>query len=232
MRLVATALGVAMGWLVARPAPAQGLIHQLPPDRTSVRFHVAVTQKSADGQSSNLAAEVLVSSVGVTKTPEGNERWIEIALRLPGQTQLLKLAIPEKHFGKGDDPFAHIARGWLKRGDAEPEKVEPERARRAVAVFLVPHFEKLLGEKTETLDTKLGKLECNVRDGKATATFDTATLESTGRFWLTSKVPLGWAQLELHRRTTRDGELVRESTSRFTIAEVRDDATSELPEHK
>src|SRR5437870_1015437 len=106
----------------ASPVSAQGLIHQLPPDGTSVKFHVAVTQKTADGQSSNVAAEVVVRSVGVIKAQDGDQRWIEISLRLPEQTQLLKLAIPEKHFGKGQDPFAHITRGWLKRGDGEAEK--------------------------------------------------------------------------------------------------------------
>ena len=75
-------------------------------------------------------------------------------------------------------------------------------------------------------------LECPIREGKAAATIDNATIESTGRFWLSPKAPLGWAQLELRRRTTRGGELVRESTSRFTIAEVRDKAVSELPDRQ
>ena len=211
---------------------AQGLIHQLPPDGTSVRFHIAVTQKSGDGQSNNVAAELDVRSVGVAKTDAGNLRWIELSLRLPNQTHLLKLAIPESHFGKTEDPFAHIKRAWLKRDNGEVEQVEPERARRAVAVFLLPHFEGLAGDKTETLDTKLGKLECTIRDGKAAATIDDTSVESTGKFWINPKAPLGWAQLELRRKTTRGGELVRESTSRFTIAEVKDKAVSELPDRQ
>ena len=223
---------VSLCLLWADSVQAQGLIHQLPPDGTSVRFQVAVTRKVPGGQSASQAAEVAVSSVGVAKAADGDLRWIEISLRLPKQTQLLKLAIPEKHFGKGQDPFAHITRAWLKRDDAEPEQVEPERARRAVAVFLVPHFGELSGEGTETLDTKIGKLECNVREGKATTKFDDTTLESSGRFWLNSQVPLGWAQLELHRRAVSGGELVRETTSRFTIAEVGRRAVSQLPDRQ
>jgi hypothetical protein len=221
-------LCLCLAW--AESASAQGLIHQLPPDGTSVRYSVAVTRKGPGGEASNVAVDVTVSSVGVLKGSDGDLRWIEISLRLPEQSQLLKLAIPEKRFGKGQDPFAHIARAWLKRSDAEPEQVEPDRARRAVAVFLAPHFDKLTGEGSDTLDTKIGKLECTVREGKTTATFDNTTMESTGRFWLSSQAPFGWAQLELHRRSMRGGELVRESTSRFTIAEVRRQAVSALPE--
>jgi len=226
----ASVLSLCLLW--ADSALAQGLIHQLPPDGTSVRFQVTITRKVPGGQAANQVAEVVVSSVGVTKAPDGDLRWIEIALRLPEQTQLLKMAIAEKHFGKGQDPFAHIVRGWLKRGDAEAEQVEPERARRAVAVFLVPHFNELTGEDSETLDTKIGKLACTIREGKATATFDNTALESTGRFWLNSKAPLGWAQLELHRRAVRGGEVVRESTSRFTIAEVGQRAVTQLPDRQ
>ncbi len=222
----------AIGLIGPPVVHAQGLIHELPPDGTSVRFHIAVTQKSGDGQSNNVAAELVVSSVGVAKTDAGAVRWIELSLRLPDATHLLKLAIPEKHFGKSEDPFAHIRRAWLKRDDGEAEQVEPERARRAVAVFLVPHFEGLAGDKSETIDTKLGKLDCTIREGKAAATIDNTTIESTSKFWLNSKAPLGWAQLELRRKTTRGGEFVRESTSRFTIAEVKEKAVSELPDRQ
>jgi hypothetical protein len=194
-----------------------------------VRYQVAVTQKNAAGETTNEAIDVKISSVGVAKTDVGDVRWIEIVLRRPEHSQILKVAIPEKRFGETQNPFAHIRRAWLKRDDAEPERVDPERARRAVAVFLVPHFEGLAGDATETIETKLGKVDCTVREGKAVVTLDNESVESTGKFWLTPKSPLGWSQLELRRRTMRNGELVRESTSRFTIAEIGADTRSALP---
>lgn len=219
-----------VAWAVLTvPTCAQGLIHRLPTDGTTVRYQVAVTQKTADGQTTNEAIDVRISSVGVAKTDAGDVRWIEISLRRPERSQVLKVAIPEKRFGDAQNPFAHIRRAWLKRDGAEAERVDPERARRAVAVFLVPHFEGLAGDATETIETKQGKFDCTVREGKAVVTLDNESVESTGKFWVTPKAPLGWAQLELRRRTVRNGELVRESTSRFTIAEVAADARSALP---
>ena len=77
------AFGMCLLW--PESAAAQGLIHQLPPDGTSVRYNVAVTRKGPGGDASNGAVEVTVSSVGVNKASDGDVE-LPLARRLPTMT--------------------------------------------------------------------------------------------------------------------------------------------------
>jgi hypothetical protein len=108
-------------------AMADGVIHQLPPDGSWVRFDVAGAGLKSDGAVAvALKGTMTVKSVGVEQVDGGDCRWIEIETAIEfkrgdgppaNQTEILKLLIPAKHFATGQNPRAHVIRAWKKTGN-------------------------------------------------------------------------------------------------------------------
>ncbi len=95
---------------------ADGLIYQVPPDGTWVRFQTDGTREAPDGKVVPLTGTITLSSVGVAKVDGEVCRWIEFGgeakLNDESATQFHKLLIPEKHLGKGQDPLPHVRKAW------------------------------------------------------------------------------------------------------------------------
>ena len=219
---IATGLGgfaLVAVLLVGSSARGDGLLYQLPPDGSWVRFRAAMTHDAggAAGEPGKMNATFTMRSVG-SETVEGEKcRWIEMELvptnppdaqqGAPGGPPhvVCKLLLPEKNLQKGKDPLDHIVKGWLKFGDQEPQEMKDAHSEQAgpVPAFLSGPLDDVKQLDKKTIDTKLGKLECaglTARkdyaqgDAKTNVKFETR---------LHDKAPFGVVSSTLHYQTTR-----------------------------
>lgn len=168
--------------LLAAPAPLpEGLFYQLPPDGTWARFEAPWTYKAGD-QTLTGSQTLWMASVGeVTENGEPC-RWIEFRLdAVEGGVKkfwLRKLLIPVRYLRRGENPTAHVIRGWTLQED---RGVEP-----AVAVhgrwpaFLAGPLEDRRHLPSVTVKTTLGELSAEGETGWIT--FDEGTMHSKVSF--------------------------------------------------
>jgi hypothetical protein len=120
---------------------ADGLICRLPADGTRVKYDLESTAEMkadaadfpglASPKTVNVRGAITLSSVGHTKVDQQECRWIEIGRDIPEQEvrSVLKLLIPERYLGRGEDPFLHVLRmdNWNSGGIVkEPEHIVDE----------------------------------------------------------------------------------------------------------
>ena len=105
--------------------PAEGLFYQLPPDGTWARFRVSYTFKAGEQQQSG-EQTLWMASVGEV-TEQGEPcRWIEFRQDAVEngvkRFWIRKLLIPVRYLKQGENPTAHVLRGWTQQetGDVEP----------------------------------------------------------------------------------------------------------------
>jgi len=156
---------LALGTLLARPAAADGLFHQLPEDGTWAKYSLQLTIKS-DGAERAGTGSITLMSVGQNQHQGIDCRWIEMQLRFQVddelQVQTTKLLLPEADLKAGQNPFKNLARGYYRTGTSDP-----------VAVTTVNRLEMaglrafICGPLTDVKElpaqlevTSLGALEC------------------------------------------------------------------------
>jgi hypothetical protein len=187
-------LTCVFGLAITASVRADGLVYQLPPDGSWVRYDVKMDAAiQADGkQPANkmtLDGSLRLSSVGRREVDGKPCRWIEIAFELgpagadKKASRVLKILVPEANLKRGDDPFAHLLEMYYSQGDSlreiKMEKIEPSEkiagadyARRQYeldrlrSVFPRPLAETRV-EPAKTADTKLGRLQCESVTGKS-----------------------------------------------------------------
>jgi len=113
---------------------ADGLIFQLPPDGTWVRFEnrisgeVSISAASApetelQQQKVDVLRTLKLSSVGKVNRHRQQCRWIELISESSGTgpvgRHVLKLLIPEDRLQRGQDPFAHSVRTFFNPKEAD-----------------------------------------------------------------------------------------------------------------
>jgi hypothetical protein len=217
-------------------ARADGLIFQLPPDGTQVRYDTEGTFVN-NGQERMIKGSLTVSSVGKT-TAEGEEcRWIEFknVFRTDMGERILiaKCLVPEKDLGKGKSAGEHLIRAWIKQGDSEPQEIRDLKGRgaRMLAGYLAgpPNNPgELASADIETLP--LGKLSCagvtgsqefQRENGSQTINFETR---------LNEKAPFGVVSALWKFEFQSNGQVVGSGTTKMTLAEINTTALSELPD--
>lgn len=184
-RAVPALIGVMLA-LCPGDLRAEGLIVRLPADgsRASYELRSKVELDAGDLDLAGLAlpetidarGTITLGSVGRTGIDGRECRWIEIGREIPDQKvrSALRLLIPEAHFGRGEDPLAHVLRMEHRNpgGRVEgPEPiVDPARKRYEIERFrnLIPdrlRDARPLGKRA--IPTPLGPIECEGRSGTA-----------------------------------------------------------------
>ncbi len=260
-------LSVATGRADEKEPPVrwpQGLVSHLPPDGSWVRFELKMkgTFRSEGGEPKefDMKGTLTLSSVGRVRDGEEDCRWIELKSELaPVGTPddkhrlILKLLIPEKHLTRGEDPLAHVRRMYYARkgganvAEVPIEKIEDDWRKR----YEIERIRSLCPgvlkdpkkQPTQTLETKLGKLECERVTGTGELPKSPLRGEAEwawkGQFeyFLSDKVPFGVAQLRaetegyekstgINKKTT---EIKIKTTRTLTVVETGEKATSDLP---
>jgi hypothetical protein len=217
------------------PARADGLIYQLPPDGTSVRYDTDVTFVN-NGQEQMRKGTLTISSVGQTTVDNEKCRWIEfknVTKSDQGERIMIaKCLIPEKDLGKGKSPGEHMIRGWIKQQDMEPMAIsdlKSQPGRMMLVGYLAgpaPNAKEL--DKTE-IDGPLGKLSCAGVTGEQEFQRDNGTLSINFENRLHEKAPFGVVGAVWKFEAKTNGQVMRSGTNRMTLAEVNTTALTELP---
>ena len=201
MRRVLLSLFCAVLALNPGDLRAEGLICRLPADGARVRYDLQSTaEMEADGphrpglavpKTINVRGVITLGSVGRTRVDQQECRWIEIGREIPEQEvkSVLKLLIPERYLGRGEDPFSHVLRmdNWNRSGIVkEPEHiVEQARKRYEIERFRGFIPEQLRDAKSagkRVIRTPLGPIECEGRVGTAELT-PSPLFPGTGGEW-------------------------------------------------
>jgi hypothetical protein len=218
-------------------AHADGLVYNLPPDRTSVRYEMEIVP-TFSGEKSRKGS-LTISSVGVTTVENANCRWIEFknaSKENDGREAITisKVLVPEEHLGRGKSSGEHLIRGWVKQDDNEPREIKelqtlPGYVMLAGYLAGPPHnFQEL--DKVE-IDGKLGKQVCGGISGVQEFQYGNQTFKIHFENRFHEKAPFGvvsaaWkVEREINGRRT-----INIGTSKLTLVDVNTTAVSELPD--
>lgn len=215
--LVAIAL---LLWSAGR-AEAAGLINSLPKDGSSVTLKISA-EFERDGEARSFERTMKLSSVGTGQVGGEAARWIEISTRFRDQQIIAKLLIPEKYLKGDDDPFEHVDRGYIRRGD-EQQEYDSDNARGLRILRSVPHLSNVKKGEKETIKVPLGEFECQQQSGTAEATFGDNTVTYEATLWTSEKVPFGLARATVN--ATFDSGSFK---STIEAVEASENAESEL----
>jgi len=220
---------------LAPAARADGLVYQLPPDGTSVRYDTETTA-TVDGQERTTKGSLTISSVGKAQAEGEDCRWIEIKsiTRVNDQDRIsiTKCLIPEKFLTKGQAPAEKIVRGWSKFGDNEAQPISQATGGRG---RLLPFY--LAGPAPVTTDldpvdvvSKLGTLSCKGVSGEQEFQRDNGSVGIKFENRLHEMAPFGLVSgtWTIERRV--NGQTMGTRTMRLVLAEVSTTALSELPD--
>jgi hypothetical protein len=229
------AVPVLMLSAFAPTARADGLIYQLPADGTSVRYDTDATFTN-NGQERMVKGTLTVSSVGQATVDNEKCRWIEFkSVSKTDQGERIMIAkclVPEKDLGKGKSPGDHMIRGWVKRGDMEPEAISDLRSQRGRMMLVgylagpAPNAKDL--DKTE-IDGPLGKQSCAGITGEQEFQRDNGSLSINFENRLHEKAPFGVVSAVWKFEFKTNGQVMGSGTSKMTLAEINTTALTELP---
>ena len=127
---------VGLFLLLHSASRGDGLIYQLPPDGSWVKFtgygrhygyeripppKAAGKDEAADMPNEQYSGGALIlESVGTAEVDGEKCRWIEFKTEPPkeftGDVEVWKMLIPERYLKAGSDPFAHINKMYIKAG--------------------------------------------------------------------------------------------------------------------
>jgi hypothetical protein len=223
--------------LGASSARADGLIYRLPEDGTAVRFAMDF-KVTHNGMEEMVTGELVQRSVGKVDVDGKPCRWIEFKFTIDkgGQqfNMLSKVLIPESALKAGENPGAHMIRGWMKSMDREPEELKDLNTPKAgpLGAFLAgpPTDAKKLAK--ETVDSKLGKLECEGVSGSLMIEQGNEKVAVKLENRLNDKAPFGVVKSRLEFQVERNGQARENGVITLNVTDVAKDAKSELPEQK
>ena len=234
-------------FLAAAPGAvrSEGLVYQLPDDGVWVRFDADGTGTEPDGTKVTMAGTITMSCVG-TEVVDGQRcRWIEIASEVKRDDQpfttLEKLLIPEEYLAKGQDPTKHVLKGWEKHSmvaggvPREIKDLEGQGARYLVArlrPMLHGPFEAPKKLDKVTLDSKLGRLECEGISAQEKTDQAGTSLDSTYTIRLHEKAPFGVVAWEGETKVSKDGQSLGTMSLKLKLSDFGKDAKSSIPDAK
>jgi hypothetical protein len=235
MRISHLLLATIIGACVLGPemARADGLLYQLPKDRSWARFAFQYTAK-ADGTEQAGRGTMTMASVGHVR--EGSEacRWIEFEMRLKdGETEhiwIRKLLIPEKYLKQGENPTEHVVRGWTKSDNEDVERAVPIHGR--WPAYLAGPFKDERKLDKQLVESRLGELQCEGVTGWIQ--YKEGDLSTKVKFEtrLHEKAPFGVVRSRLQFEVTRDGKVQQTIDATLELTDFGTDAKTALPDHK
>ncbi|QDT16432.1 hypothetical protein [Alienimonas californiensis] len=210
--------------LFAAPAPAGGLVWNLPEPGTQVRHEGSYTQTLTDEQNQVTTVErrrqiTLRALEAETATVDGEQvpaRWLEIVSETgapgergletgPAGRVLYKVLVPESGvIGRPADDngipqaFLPVIRGWKQVGNGEPTEYGPV-LRAYPTLTLLKEYEpaELTEEGAAAADTPAGQFEGTRYQGRVVEESDRARVTNVGQFVVSPDVPFGPAQWEV-----------------------------------
>lgn len=216
-------------------ARADGLVQRLPDDGTSVRFGMEL-KVSHNGMEKTATGELIQSSVGKAEANGMPCRWIEFKMvfDIDGNQMkvITKTLIPEKALKAGENPGAHIVRGWIQQRGQEVEALNDLQNSKAgpLGAFLsgpAPDAKKL---PKETLDSKLGKLECEGVTGSLTLDQGEERVKLKVENRLHDKAAFGIVRSRMEFEVERNGQARESGVITLNALEVTKNIKSELAE--
>jgi hypothetical protein len=215
-------LTVALVSLANIPARADGLLYRLPKDGTWARFELRYTNDNGVVRKENL----FMRSVGRTYDSDGS-RWLELKYPQEEGTKTVKLLIPERRLQEGESPLDHVLRAWVRRGEATESLAKARDFWLLVALAgPLTQVEKL---EPKAVDGPLGELECPGLTGRAHVREDDGfELDLTYTIRRHEKSPFGVVTCDIDGIILRGGEKKAKFKVEFRLAEVGEDAKSEL----
>lgn len=237
MRSIISAAMLTSAFLT-QTARADGLIYQLPPDGTGVRYDTEVAFTNNNGEQRTFKGSLTISSVGSTTVDGAKCRWIEFKSVNKGndgqeRITIAKCLVPEEHLTRGKSPGDHMVRGWVKQGDREPQEIKDTKSlpgRMMLAAYLAgppPNLSEL--DKAE-IDGKFGKLACAGVTGNQEFQRDNGTLKVDFENRLHEKAPFGVVSAVWKFERQMNGQTMGSGTTRLALADVNTTALTELPD--
>jgi hypothetical protein len=177
---------------------ADGLIDQLPPDGSWVRYQATLTN-AAGADKTQITGTITIASVGQRVTEDqGPCRWLEIVSELSDgknkQVSVGKFLIPDTALARGQNPRNFIVKAWGKDGTGLKEEGNlPEDVGSMLDMLLHGPLEDAKPITEAVVDTKLGKLTCTGTSGSRSRKLgsDTQTMSLKVASRLNTKVPFG-----------------------------------------
>jgi len=231
--LLATIVGACM----LRPwtARADGLLYQLPGDRSWVRFTASYTFKT-DGMEQPGQGTGTMTMASVGKSLQGSERcrWIEFKIHLKDSgmehTLIRKLLIPEKYLKKGENGTEHVVRGWAKYDDEPVDRAVPVHGRWPAYLAGPLRDERKLAK--QLVESKLGALECEGVTGWMEYEEWDVHMKVTFETRLHEKARLGVVSSRMTFEMTRDGKVLQTVEAMLKLTDFGSDAATALPDHR
>ncbi|WP_299468633.1 hypothetical protein [uncultured Gimesia sp.] len=218
---------------------AQGLIWELPPDGSWVRFEGTYEKEMPGPESNDLNVKLqwtrhlVISSVGSEMAEfEGAQtacRWLEFKCLTGKATEsgvapgvsglwIYKVLVPEKAINgqlvdKDQIPitFLPIIRGYRKTGDKPVEPLQTNVLRLFPLITMLEYYPKWDSEgEPATVETPAGAVSAREYKGSFISESPTTRSKNEGTIWRTSEIPFGVAKWTVDiTRDTKGGTQAR-----------------------
>jgi hypothetical protein len=183
---------------------------------------------------------VTLASVGRTVVDKENCRWLELQMQLAQRGRshalLAKMLIPEKRLKSGEKILDHVVKGWLRENDGEPELWPTARTEKKIflQMFLTDPLQEVKKLPKETIESKLGKLECEGVRGVITLDLgDAKKMRISYENRLHEKAPFGVVTGKMQFIALgNEGKVEGVILGNLRLLEIEKNAKSELPDQK
>lgn len=235
MRMLSAVALIAALALPSVPARADGLVYQLPDDGASVEFEMKMSMEQ-NGMTMDYDGTFWMSSVGKQDVDGTACRWIEfkMVMKQEGRERFhrAKVLIPEAELARGKSPISHAKKGWYQPDDREPREITDFFGNDAgpLPAFLSGPLKDAKELEAETIDSKLGKLECKGVTGLVQFKQSGRDNEVTFTNRLNDKAPFGVVNSEIRFEMSRDGQQQGAATMKIKLSKVGKEAKSDLPD--
>jgi hypothetical protein len=219
---------------------ADGLVYRLPADGILARYDFEF--EGSFGEDKQIAkGTVTLASVGKAVVDKENCRWIELHMQITQRGRahgmLAKMLIPEKRLKAGEKILDHVVKGWIREDDErEPDTWATTRKEKkdALQMFLTDPLQDVKKLPKQTIESKLGKLECEGIQGVIAIDIGRGKkMRVSYENRLHEKAPFGVVTSKMQFIALGDeGKVEGVILGNLRLLEVEKDAKSQLPDHK
>ncbi len=223
--------------LAASPARAEGLIWNLPPDGSWVRYRMEMTFRREGANPQKAQGTFTLASVGAEQREGKACRWIEGVfvgkVEEDENITVFKLLVPEICLGQGATPTDNVREAWFfvsRRPKVEKLAPNSPRGRSQLRelkylFFHEPYLKPVKLPPRRFTVKSLGEIACQ---GVEAELLQDQGIKQRYRYtlWLHEKVPFGVMALEAH---VTGGNGVVEATLKMTLEDWGRGAKSQLP---
>jgi hypothetical protein len=235
---------VGCGWAAPNAAFAQGLLWNLPPDGTWVRYEGEYTEVNTretveENETLQWVRHVWLKSVGQTEAEYNGKmvscRWIEIKVITgkesdgvldpgPVGASIYKVLVPESEVtGRVVDEdeivvsFIPIVQGWKVLGQGEPQPLSGQVLQIYPVVSLLMHYRALEPVSASPVDPEVGIGPITAEHVKGVSEMENRSFRSTntGELWRSDEVPFGLARWSV--TITREEKSASQPRSEFQL---------------